>query len=244
MPAHNEAAHIEHGVCEWYESVVAKVPDSELLIVDDCSTDDTLLRLRALEQRLPKLRVLQMPSNGGHGRAVRMALDSARGDFAFQTDSDRQHSPEDFWLLWNQRTDVDFVFGVRESRADGMVRLLISRTMRVANALIWGHWIADANCPFKLMRRGPLGDVLDHVPTDAFIPMVMVSILARRRGYRVVEVRVRHFPRTAGQQSLAGTMKWMSIGRRCLRELIELRFSISRSRKPQLERAMPRAKLD
>ena len=244
MPAHNEAAHIEQCVVEWYECVLAHVPDAELLIVDDCSTDDTAHRLRSLEQRLPKLRVLQTPSNGGHGRAVRLGLDRARGDYVFQTDSDRQHRPEDFWLLWDQRNAADFVFGVREVRADGFVRLLISRTMRLANAFLWGQWLVDANCPFKLMRGVPLARVLEQVPPDAFLPMVMVSILARRREYRVAEIRVRHFPRTAGQQSLTGVLKWMSVGRRCLRELIRFRLSLLRSSEPNLAHAPTRAKFD
>jgi dolichol-phosphate mannosyltransferase len=244
MPAHNEGDHIQQCVSEWMDVVVSKVPESELLVVDDCSTDDTLLRLRALESRFPQLRVLRTPANVGHGRAVRIGLDSSTGDFVFQTDSDRQHSPEDFWTLWAERQKADFVFGVRASRADGVVRLLISRTMRVANFLMWGHWIADANCPFKLMRGVPMRRVLTQVPVDTFIPMVMVSILARREGYRIADVRVRHFPRTAGQQSLAGLVKWASVGTRCIRELYDLRTSTHRGTQTSLEPLPTRAKIE
>lgn len=244
MPAHNESDHIEQCVSEWMDTVVSQVPDAELIVVDDRSTDATLSRLRALEPRYPQLRVLQTPVNVGHGRAVRMALDSSVGDFVFQTDSDRQHSPADFWLLWRERRRADFVFGVRSSRADGVTRLVISRTMRLANFLMWGHWIADANCPFKLMRRAPLRRVLEQIPATAFIPMVMVSILARRGAFDVREVPVQHFPRTAGQQSLAGLMKWVAIGRRCLRELFELRASTIRLSRSTLQHVPSRAKLD
>lgn len=242
MPAHNEAAHIDQCVSEWYEQVISKVPDSELLVVDDCSTDATASRLESLASRLPRLRVLHTAANVGHGRAVRMGLDNSQGEFVFQTDSDRQHSPEDFWMLWTERETADFVFGIRANRADGLFRLVISRTMRVANFLMWGHWIADANCPFKLMRREPLRQVLERVPSNAFIPMVMVSVLARRGDFRVREVRVRHFPRTAGQQSLAGVIRWVSIGTRCTRELLELRASARRAG-PGVDRLPTGAKL-
>jgi glycosyltransferase involved in cell wall biosynthesis len=228
MPAHNEAEHIERCVSEWYESIISKIPDSELLVVDDCSTDTTGSRLGALESRFPLLRVLRTPANVGHGGAVRMGLDSSLGEFVFQTDSDRQHSPADFWTLWAQRGSADFVFGVRATRADGFFRRAISQTLRMANFCMWGHWIADANCPFKLMRRGPLLRVLELVPPNAFVPMVMVSVLARRYGFRVREVRVRHFPRTAGESSLAGVLRWVSIGTRCLRELRTLRTDARR----------------
>ena len=134
MPAHNEDAHIEQCVSEWYESVISKLPDSELLVIDDCSTDTTASRLGALESRFPRLRVLRTPANVGHGRAVRMGLDESLGEFVFQTDSDRQHTPEDFWALWAVRETADFVFGVRASRADGLLRIAVSGTMRFASA--------------------------------------------------------------------------------------------------------------
>lgn len=244
MPAHNEAAHIEQCVSEWYESVISKIPDSELLVVDDCSTDRTASHLAALESRFPLLRVLHTPAKVGHGRAVRKGLDNSGGEFVFQTDSDRQYSQGDFWALWAQRGTADFVFGVRASRADGVFRLAISRTMQMANFFIWGRWIADANCPFKLMRRGPLLRVLEQVPPNAFVPMVMVSILARRYGFRVREVRVRHFPRTAGEQSLGGVIGWVSIGIRCLRELLALRTDARRQIGTRGARLATRAKLD
>jgi len=244
MPAHNEAAHIEQCVTEWYASVISQVPDAELIVVDDRSTDATAAHLAVLENRLPQLRVLHTPANVGHGPAVRIGLDSSVAEFVFQTDSDRQHSPEDFWALWAIRDSADFVFGVRSGRADGLFRAAISRSMRAINFLLWGYWIADANCPFKLMRRRPLADVLSLVPSNAFIPMVMVSILARRRGFRVREVPVRHFPRTAGQQSLAGVLKWMSVGNRCLGELLKLRADTSQQAPSTAGRLPPRPKLD
>jgi hypothetical protein len=78
------------------------------------------------------------------------------------------------------------------------------------------------------MRREALCRVLEEVPPGSFIPMVMVSVLARRRGYRIVERPVRHFPRRAGQQSLRGAAKWSRTGIRCLRELLALRLTTAR----------------
>jgi dolichol-phosphate mannosyltransferase len=232
MPAYNEAAHIEQCVVEWHDHVVSRVPHAELVVVDDCSTDDTKLRLDGLTARLPGLRVLQTPVNVGHGPALRLGLDRSMGEFVFQTDSDRQHTPEDFWLMWSEREAADFVFGSRRQRADGAFRRIVSTAMRAANLAMWGIWIRDANCPFKLMRGDALRTVLSNVPPDSFIPMVMVSILARRAGFRVREVAVRHFPRIAGHQSLKGLLKWGTVGPHCLRELLALRTAESRRSRP------------
>jgi glycosyltransferase involved in cell wall biosynthesis len=232
MPAFNEAEHIEQSVLEWYERVASRVPGSELIVVNDCSRDDTGARLQSLSARVPALRVLQTPANGGHGPALRFGLDHAGGEFVFHTDSDRQHTPDDFWAVWEQRVDADFVLGIRDHRADGALRAGISATMRVVVAALWGCWIADANCPYKLMRRTALEQLLSTIPRTSFIPMVMVSVLARRAGYRVREVHVRHFPRIAGQQSLKGVLKWARIGSRCVGELVALRMAEKPVRAP------------
>jgi dolichol-phosphate mannosyltransferase len=233
MPAHNEAALIESCVREWHEAVVARIDGAELIVVDDASTDDTSMRLDALKREMPELRVLTLTENVGHGRAVRLGLENAGGTHVFQTDSDRQHLPADFWKLWARRDDADFVFGRRERRADGAFRLFISSILRVVNRLLFGHDIPDANCPFKLMRRDALQAVLADIPRDSFIPMVMIAVLARRRGYATAEVTVRHFARAAGQPSLAGVVKWMKVGARCVGELMALRRMDRKSAAPR-----------
>ena len=59
----------------------------------------------------------------------------------------------------------------------------------------------------------------------AFIPMVMVSILARKMGFRTKEVEVEHLPRMGGTQSLRGLVKWARVGSRCARQLLSIRMS-------------------
>jgi glycosyltransferase involved in cell wall biosynthesis len=226
MPAYNEADIIESAVREWYDEVVSRVPGSEMIVVDDCSKDATGAVLDSLAKKLPQLRVIRPAQNGGHGKALRFGFQNAGQEWVFQTDSDRQHLPTDFWSLWESKDDFDFMMGVRRRREDGTFRIMITRTMRLLNALIWGVWVTDANCPFKLMRRGRLEKVLDRIPTDSFIPMVMVSILARKMGFHVREVLVTHLPRRGGQQSLKGILRWLRVGSRCASQLIRLRLSI------------------
>ena len=225
MPAYNEAEHIETCITEWYNTVIAAVPGSELVVIDDCSRDDTFARLQALAGRLPSLRVMQAPRNLGHGPALRIGLEACRGECVFQTDSDRQHVPDDFWTLWSRRNDADLLVGIRSDRADGTFRRVVSSIMRGVNLLVWQTWIPDANCPFKLIRRNVLQAVLPLIPSTSFIPMVMLCVVARRSGFRLLSIPVRHFPRTAGEQSLSGLMRWARVGPRCAGELIRLRLS-------------------
>ncbi len=226
MPAYNEEDIIEQAVREWYAEVISRMPGAELIVVNDCSKDKTGEVLTRLAREKPALRVLTPDHNGGHGKALRYGFDQVTQNWVFQTDSDRQHTPSDFWKVWEQREMNDFVLGVRSTRADGLVRVLITNIMRIVNLVAWGMWIRDANCPFKLMRRRAMEQVLVRIPRDSFIPMVMLSILCRKMKYRVGEVVVQHLPRRGGEQSLSGLWKWIMVGSRCLYQLLVWRVHL------------------
>ncbi len=223
MPAYNEKDLIEATVREWHAEVIAKLPGARLVVIDDCSTDGTTEELQLLAQTLPGVDHLRQGTNGGHGRALLAGFQQVRGPFVFQTDSDRQHRAADFWRLWEMRGQFDFVFGMRTERHDGPFRQVVSALMRTLNWLLWQVWIIDANCPFKLMRSESLTAVLRQIPADAFIPMVMVSILARRRGFRVTEVSVQHLPRRGGTPSLKGIRRWTRVAWKCAQQLVQMR---------------------
>jgi glycosyltransferase involved in cell wall biosynthesis len=225
MPAWNEAEIIEACVREWYDAVVSRIPGAELIVVDDCSTDGTGKIVSELGEKLPGVRCVRPVRNGGHGKALRVGFDHATQPFVFQTDSDRQHLPSDFWDLWALRDQADFVFGNRKRRADGATRILITQCMRMLNLAIWGVWLRDANCPFKLARREALNKVLARIPRDCFIPMVLVSILARKMKFRVAESEVEHLPRKGGTQSLKGLVKWLRVGSKCAAQVLSIRFA-------------------
>lgn len=214
---------IEKTVQEWYMEVICRIPGSELIVVNDCSKDMTGEVLARLAQKIAALRALTTERNGGHRRALRYGFDHVIQDWVFQTDSDQQHLPSDFWTVWERRGNSDFLMGVRAKRADGPVRVFITTVMRLANLVAWGLWIRDANCPFKLMRRQAMDKVLLRVPRDSFIPMVMLSILCRQMKYCVKEVAVQHLARRGGEQSLSGLWKWVKVGSRCLCQLVILR---------------------
>lgn len=131
--------------------------------------------------------------------------------------------PEGLWKFWTRRHDSDILVGIRANRADGAFRRAVSGIMRTVNLLVWQTWIPDANCPFKLMRRDVLETVLPVIPATSFIPMVALCIVASRAGFRLRSIPVQHFPRRAGQQSLAGLWRWANVGPRCAMELLRLR---------------------
>lgn len=89
-PAYNAARFID----ETAGSVIAQTyPHWEMLIVDDCSKDDTRVHLERLAAREPRIRPIFQTQNGGPARARNAALRAARGPYVAYLDSDDQWLP-------------------------------------------------------------------------------------------------------------------------------------------------------
>jgi len=92
---------------------------SEVIFVNDGSTDNTLRLLRALKAADPTIGIVDLSRNFGKEIALTAGLDYARGDAVVVIDADLQHPPElipKFIARWRQE-DADVVYGRRASRA-------------------------------------------------------------------------------------------------------------------------------
>jgi len=203
IPCYNEEKVIERVVMEYYKGVVNKIDGSEIIVVDGCSKDNTFKILQRLKKEFPKLRILQPLCHRNHGADLRMAYESASKDYVFQVDGDNQFKAKDFWKLYKHKDSHDFILGFREVRHDPAHRLILSRIVRYANFLLFGVWLKDSNCPFRLIKREILDGLLKLIPEDALAPNIMLSVLAKKSGIKMIEVSVIHQPRRTGSVSIA-----------------------------------------
>lgn len=79
IPVFNEEAVIEKVVNDCYSEIIAKIHDSELIIVNDGSTDATFMILERLRQKFGQLKVIHLEKNSGHGKALRAAFHIVSG---------------------------------------------------------------------------------------------------------------------------------------------------------------------
>jgi biofilm PGA synthesis N-glycosyltransferase PgaC len=85
VPCHNEGEQVRETLMQLNAQIY---PDFEIIAVNDGSRDDTGARLEALQEELPRLRVIHLASNQGKAMGLRMAAVAARGDFLVCIDGD------------------------------------------------------------------------------------------------------------------------------------------------------------
>jgi glycosyltransferase involved in cell wall biosynthesis len=191
----------ESNVVPMAEALLAALPQVarrwELVIVDDGSRDATGALADAFAARHPGVRVVHHERNRGYGAAIRSGLATARLEYVFLTDGDRQFDPAEVARLVPALERADVVVGFRARRSDPLFRRLYAVGWNALVRRLLGLPVRDVNCAFKLMRR----DALAGLRLEAEGAAVSAELLARlgRSGRRIVELPVAHFPRRAGR---------------------------------------------
>ena len=207
MPAYNEEANIEDVIKQWHpvcERISQEGNEAKLVIANDGSKDNTFAIMQGLCKQYSHLLPIDKP-NSGHGATVlylyRYAI-NAGANFVFQTDSDGQTLPEEFWLLWEKRHEYDFQIGTRVGREDGASRVFVTKVLRWVVWLMFGVWVKDANTPFRLMNTAHLQAIMKLIPEDFFLANVAVSAIAVKKSEKIAWYPITFRPRQGGVNSI------------------------------------------
>lgn len=167
--------------------------------------------------------------NGGHGPAVMFAYHhaiDAGAKYVFQTDSDGQTLPSEFWQFWNERRNYDIQFGFRKKREDGFGRWVVTRTLRLIVWSIFHTWVTDANAPYRLMSADTLKRLITLIPDDYNLPNIVLSVLYIKNNYKYRFKKITFRPRQGGVNSI--NLKSISkIGLKALSDFVHLSKKIS-----------------
>jgi polyisoprenyl-phosphate glycosyltransferase len=117
VPMFNEATNLEPLFGRLVPAVEGLQVPYEIICVDDGSRDDTLVRLVALRERYPAIKVVALSRNFGKEIALTAGLQHAAGRAAVPIDADLQHPPEIIpRLVEKWREGYEVVYAVRKSR--------------------------------------------------------------------------------------------------------------------------------
>ena len=171
--------------------------------MDDGSKEHTYEKLKDLQKKFPQL-VGVTKENEGHGatvlRAYHYAVDHG-ADYVFQTDSDGQTLPEEFWPLWENRQRGGLLIGQRKGREDGISRVFVTRVLRLVLFAVFRVWVKDANTPFRLMKASELEQVLKKIPEGFNLSNVIMTVIYEKEN-KVTYYPITFRPRQGGVNSI------------------------------------------
>lgn len=188
IPLYNE----EDNIAELQKELAAALAgiDHEIILVDDCSKDQTLSRI----EKRPEVRVIEFAKNTGQSAAMYAGIQAARGDVIVLLDGDRQNDPADIpKLLAGIEQGADLVCGYRANRKDTTFKRIQSRIANAVRSRFTGDGVRDTGCTLKAMRRECREALVPFYGMHRFIPALIKGM-----GYKIAEVPTQHRPRTAG----------------------------------------------
>ncbi len=164
-----------------------------VLFVDDGSTDASLPLIRGICSRHEEFFYISL-NHGGLSAALKAGVDATTTEFVGYMDADLQTAPEDFNLLLEHIDDYAMVTGVRADRKDSAFKRLQSKIANGFRRMMTHDGMQDTGCPLKVMRS----DYAKRIPFFNGMHRFLPALVLLQTDGTVLQVPVRHFPRTAG----------------------------------------------
>ncbi len=228
---YNEADNVEPFLNEIHTSLIDRVAQFEIVVVDDGSTDGTGAQLTRLTQLLPTLRVLKHTTNFGQSSATLTGIRHAKYPWIVTMDGDAQNDPNDISLLLTaleqhpHQHEPLLIAGNRKKRNDSLLRKLSSRIGNGVRSAILKDDCMDTGCSLKLFSKELFLTMPHFNHLHRFIPS-----LIKRAGGQIINIPVNHRPRTRGT-SKYGVMNRLWVG---IVDLFGVRWLMSRPCHPQI----------
>jgi glycosyltransferase involved in cell wall biosynthesis len=198
VPVHNEEGSVV-GLVREIEQVAADFPVniSEIVFVDDGSTDTTFQRIEEASQicHKPIVKCIRFRSRLGKSAALHAGFRYAEGDLVATIDGDLQDDPAEIRLLYEKlQKGYDLVSGWKTNRQDPFEKRVASKLFNATLRKFCGAPLHDFNCGLKLYRRSALQGLKVYGDMHRFLPVFLAE-----RGFAVTEVPVHHRARQSGR---------------------------------------------
>jgi glycosyltransferase involved in cell wall biosynthesis len=202
MPAYNEEKTIEKIIHLVQKVDLSRIGfNKEIIIIDDCSKDQTADIVRRLQRQFENIRLLSHMKNSGKGAAVKTGIKHATGDILIIQDADMENDPNDYIACISPIVEgkAKVVYGSRRLNKDNKKKAKLSFFMGGVivtwffNILYLQHITDEPTC-YKTFKT----DVIKNIRIDGsrfeWEPEVTAKIA--KMGIKIHEVPISYFPRS------------------------------------------------
>jgi dolichol-phosphate mannosyltransferase len=202
VPLLDEEQNVEPLVAEIRALQADLGIESELILVDDGSTDGTRAALLRARTRYDGVRVLAFPTRRGQSAALAAGVRAARHPYVATLDGDLQNDVRDVRRMLALCDRCDVIIGRRGERHDSVHRLLAARIANGVRGRLLGDGAVDSGCSLRLFPRARFLELPSFDGMHRFLPA-----LFRAQGASLCEIEVRH------RKRLSGRSKYTILGR-------------------------------
>lgn len=202
IPVYNEEATLRDIVDEVLKIQTEEI-QLELVLVDDCSTDNSYNIALQIGQETPCVKVFKHEKNMGKGAALRTGFMSATGDYIGIQDADMEYDPKDYLKLIRPLMEdkADVVYGSRYLQQDTRRILYFWHTfMNKGLTLLTNMYtnldITDMETCYKLFKREVIQEIAPKLKENRFGFEPEVTVYVAQGKYRVYECAISYNPRT------------------------------------------------
>ncbi len=197
IPVHNEEESLPL-LCEKLGATLKGLRfASEVVFVDDGSTDRTFDVIGEMASRFDRIRAVRFRRNYRKAAALAAGFKEARGEVIITMDGDLQDDPEEIPnLLAALRADRDLVCGWKKKRYDPLSKTVPSRVFNLVTSAVAGIRLHDFNCGLKAYRREVAQNALPYLYGELYR---YLPAIAHWAGYSVGELPIKHHPRRFGR---------------------------------------------
>ena len=197
IPIHNEQKTIKQVI----DAVFAQIPEleKEVIVVDDCSTDNTSQILT----QIPNIKIITRRKNGGKSKAIKDGTLQSTGDILIIQNADLEYNPKDYPDLLSPiiNNQADVVYGSRfiSSKPRRIIyfhNFLANQLITFLSNLTTGLNLSDVETGYKAFRAELIRQIAPTLRSQGFEAEIELTAKIAKRKIRVYEVGIQYHGRT------------------------------------------------